>query len=70
MFCRSLFVLFVPFLLTIVLSDLLQYTASDYPFWYLQTCPDSEDTFRLYQKRRSAQNKIRQYYLTELDPAL
>jgi hypothetical protein len=32
MFCRSLFVL-----LAIVLSVLLQYTDSDYPFDYLQT---------------------------------
>jgi hypothetical protein len=28
--------LFVPFRLTIVLSVLLQLTASDYPVWYLQ----------------------------------
>ena len=34
MFCRSLFVLI---LLVIVLSVLLRFTASDYPFWYLQT---------------------------------
>ena len=36
MFCRSLFVL-VPFLLAIVLSVLLQYTNSDYPFDDLQS---------------------------------
>jgi hypothetical protein len=33
-FCGSLFVLF---LLAIVLSVLLRFTDSDYPFWYLQT---------------------------------
>jgi hypothetical protein len=32
MFCRSLFVLLYLFLLAIVLSVLLQYTDSDYPF--------------------------------------
>jgi hypothetical protein len=32
MFCRSLFVLLYFFLLTIVLSVLLRYTDSDYPF--------------------------------------
>jgi len=36
-FCRQLFVLlFFPFL-AIVLSVLLRFTDSDYPFWYLQT---------------------------------
>ena len=38
MFCRSLFVLLYFFLLAIVLSVLLRYKDSDYPFiWYLQT---------------------------------
>ena len=32
MFCRSLFVLFVPFLLAMVLSVLLRFTDSDNPF--------------------------------------
>jgi hypothetical protein len=34
-FCRTLFVLL---LLSTVLSDLLRFTTSDYPLWYLKTC--------------------------------
>ena len=32
MFCKRLFVIYVPFLLSIVLSVLLLFTSSDYPF--------------------------------------
>ena len=37
MYCRSLFVLLYFFLLAIVMSVLLRFTDSDYPFWYLLT---------------------------------